>query len=183
MGEDLDIYDENDNPTGEVLPFGEVHARKLWHRVIDGHVVNSKGEFLLARRAMTTVNNPGEWDCAFGGHVNAGESYLEGAIREAKEEIGLDLSHNDLTFIVQTKSPDKRHHRHSFIVHRDVPLGVVAFNDGEVVEAKYVPWRELAAMSDEDKAAARIRDLNMVEVFEYLERWETGTYGAGAGSA
>ena len=39
------------------------------------------------------------WDITAGGHVLAGEFGFQAIIREAKEELGLDLNKNDITFI------------------------------------------------------------------------------------
>ena len=42
---------------------------------------------------------PNMWDITAGGHVLAGEFGFQAIIREAKEELGLDLNKNDITFI------------------------------------------------------------------------------------
>ena len=42
---------------------------------------------------------PNMWDITAGGHVLAGEFGFQAAIREAKEELGIELDKNDMTFI------------------------------------------------------------------------------------
>ena len=51
-------------------------------------ITNSKGEILLARRALTKSNDPGKWGPAVAGTVEVGESYRKNIIKEAEEELG-----------------------------------------------------------------------------------------------
>ena len=69
---------------GEIIPDG------YYHLVVHVWIVNSKGEFLISKRSKTRPTFPLYWECV-GGSVLKGENSLEGAIRETKEEIGIDL--------------------------------------------------------------------------------------------
>ena len=51
---------------------------------------NSKGEYLIARRSANRTAFPLVWECVDGSVVK-GEDSLQGALREAKEEVGVDL--------------------------------------------------------------------------------------------
>lgn len=87
MDEIVDIVNEQDVVIGkETKDF--CHANHLLHR---GTMVlcfkdNSFRELLLTKRSLTKKANPGKI-CAPGGHVDAGETYLEGAKREFGEEM------------------------------------------------------------------------------------------------
>lgn len=92
-------------------------------------------------------------------------------IREAKEEIGIDVLPGDFILITQNKSPSKYHHRAICLLEKDIPLGAITFKDGEVADVKYIPWRELAAMSDKQKMDNDILvHTEFAELFEYLEK-------------
>ena len=52
---------------------------------------NSKGEYLISQRAANRPTFPLMWECV-GGSVVKGEDSLLGAIRETKEEVGVDLN-------------------------------------------------------------------------------------------
>lgn len=59
--------------------------------------INGKIEILLSLR-QNTKHHDGEYDLP-GGHVEANEDIFEAMIREAKEEIGIDIQREDLSII------------------------------------------------------------------------------------
>lgn len=91
-GEELfPIVDEEGNITGAATR-GECHGGSmLLHPVVHLHVFNSRGELYLQRRPQWKDIQPGKWDTAVGGHVDFGESVRQALVREAAEELGLDL--------------------------------------------------------------------------------------------
>ena len=51
---------------------------------------DSKGEYLIAQRSANRAAFPLAWECV-DGSVLKGEDSLQGALREVKEEVGVDL--------------------------------------------------------------------------------------------
>ena len=60
--------------------------------------VNGKREILLQRRCNTGYMD-GKYDCACSGHLEKGESLSMALIREAKEEIDLEIKEEDLQLV------------------------------------------------------------------------------------
>ena len=93
MNEEIfDVVNERD----EVIdrrPRSEVHARGLLHRSVHVLVFNARGEVFLQKRSMQKDRQPGVWDSSCSGHLDAGEDYDACAVRELREEIGLQLAH------------------------------------------------------------------------------------------
>ena len=85
-----DLYTENRRLTGKTHIRGEEIPDGYYHLVVHVWITNSKGEYLISQRSATRPAFPLMWECV-GGSVVAGESSLEGALREVKEEVGLDL--------------------------------------------------------------------------------------------
>jgi isopentenyldiphosphate isomerase len=54
-------------------------------------VFNAAGQIFLQKRSMKKDRQPGLWDSSASGHVDAGEDYDRCALRELREEIGLQL--------------------------------------------------------------------------------------------
>ena len=85
-----DLYDENRKLLGKDHIRGEQLPIDGFHLAVDVWIRNSKGEYLISQRSATRPTYPLMWECA-GGAVLKGEDSLQGALREAKEEVGVDL--------------------------------------------------------------------------------------------
>ena len=91
MSEEIfDVVNEQDEVVG-ALPRREVHRRGLRHRAVHVLIFNSRGELFLQQRSLLKDHWPGVWDSSASGHLDQGESYDAGALREVREEIGLRL--------------------------------------------------------------------------------------------
>lgn len=86
----LDVVNENDEVVGS-LPRGDCIARGLLHRAVVVFIFSAGGELYIQRRADDVAFYPGCWSASVTGHVSSGESYHRAAVREAKEELGLDI--------------------------------------------------------------------------------------------
>lgn len=98
----IDICDENNNIVGQGMKSG-VLARGLWHRTARVFIYDSAGRILLQLRAKDKELFAGLWDVGAAGHVAVGEEYAEAAIREAKEELGIDVKKDDLNLLMIEK--------------------------------------------------------------------------------
>jgi len=126
--EALDLLDEHGVPTGETKPRAAVHRDGDWHRALHLWVMHPDGYVLLQRRAPSKDLAPGRVDVTVGGHLRAGELWLD-ALREAEEEIGVRLRPGDVEFLETRRSerryPDGRLDRE----FQDVYAAVVAGRD------------------------------------------------------
>jgi len=178
MSELLDIVDANGEPTGEQLDKAEIHRRELLHR--DVHVWITDGQNILEQqRAFDKTIMPGKWDIAVGGHVAAGESYLEAAVRETEEELGLRLPPERFipagrlaVDMVLTGRPQRHwHHRvvgdNFVVVERNLNLDDLRLQESEVVGARLYPIDRLEADLQRFDTAGR-------HARQPLELWQLG---------
>ena len=100
MEEMLDTFDINGKFVG-VKSRSFCHSEKpgVYHKPVWIWIVNSKGEILVQKRALTKKKSPGKWDMPSAGHISAGESCLLGCIRETKEELGIEVKKEDFIFL------------------------------------------------------------------------------------
>ena len=87
----IDIFDYNNNPTGEIKEKTQAHEDGNFHRTAHVWIMNDKKELLLQKRSATKKSHPNFWDISGAGHIRAGETVIEGAIRELKEELGVEV--------------------------------------------------------------------------------------------
>jgi isopentenyl-diphosphate Delta-isomerase len=87
----FDVVNERDEVIGQ-QERGAVHRLGLMHRSVHVLVFDAAGQVFLQKRSMIKDRQPGLWDSSTSGHVDAGEDYDACAVRELREEIGLQLS-------------------------------------------------------------------------------------------
>ena len=101
MKEFLDIVDEKGQPTGEIIDRETAHAKGILHRTSHLWLARRKNgavQILLQKRAKHKSSFPGCYDISSAGHIPAGDGYLQSAIRELKEELGITAEEKDLIY-------------------------------------------------------------------------------------
>jgi isopentenyldiphosphate isomerase len=99
----FEIVDLQGNPTGKVQEREIIHARGLWHQTVHVWVYRPGGDILLQKRSLCKDSHPGLWDVSAAGHVAVGETALQGALRESREELGLVIPPDRLHFMEKTR--------------------------------------------------------------------------------
>ncbi len=149
--ENLDVFDENNQPTGVALPRRQIHAEGLWHRTVHIYLFRKGAdglEFLLNLRSKLNETMPGCWNTRFGGHIKAGQSVEEGVRDELQEEVGLDTGNLNLIEGEWQKRdfpPNREYTKVYFLEYTD-SLENLKFNDGEVDEVK---WMTVEAIKED----------------------------------
>jgi 8-oxo-dGTP diphosphatase len=87
--EKWDVLDEHRQPTGRQHPRGVPLPEGDYHLVVLVLLQNDKGELLITRRAPTK-GYPNMWEVT-GGSALAGDDSLHAALREMREETGIEL--------------------------------------------------------------------------------------------
>ena len=103
----LDVIDKQGNVTGITKSKREIHQMGEIHREAVAWIFNEENQLLLQKRAANKKNNPNKWGLT-GGHVDAGESPLEGLLREVEEEIGLQCDKKEVELIGVYRFCEKR---------------------------------------------------------------------------
>lgn len=91
----LDIVDENGNFTGEIVERKKAQELGLLHWEVIIIVVNDRKQILLQKRSANKKYFPNKWALC-SGLVISGESCEEAAVRELKEELGVEFQISDL---------------------------------------------------------------------------------------
>jgi isopentenyl-diphosphate Delta-isomerase len=118
----IDILDLRGNVVG-VASRAEIYDRRLPHRIVHVMLQRADGKVFLQRRSTNVRYLPGHLCTSAGGHVKAGETPHQAALREVEEE--LELSGRPLE-LVDEFIFDDGHHRRIFLyrLHSAAPLHV-----------------------------------------------------------
>lgn len=154
MGKEyFDLLDENGNKTGKTKLRSEVHRDGDWHKAVHIWIINNEGDVLLQRRCVTKDSNPNMLDISSAGHLSAGDESLDGAIRELKEELDLDVKPAELQFIKTIKRSSKytetfinNEFDDLYILRTDKTIDEMSFQEEEISEIFYVPYKEFKNM-------------------------------------
>jgi isopentenyl-diphosphate delta-isomerase type 1 len=159
----FDIVDEQDRVIGQA-PRSRCHGDpSLIHRVAHVLVFNPVGGLLLQKRSMRKDIQPGRWDTSVGGHLDPGESYLEAARREMKEELG--VSGVPLTFLYRSKIRNKIESE-NVATYLTVFRGKIQFNPEEIESVHYWMAEEI-----ESALGSGVFTPNFEEEWESFKIW------------
>lgn len=137
MAEIWDIYDINKNKKNKFHKRGLPLDDGDYHIVIHAWVVNSNDEVILTKRHSSKNICPNMWECTEGSIV-AGESSVEGAVRELKEEIGINFEIDEAEFFTSFVLDFSNTIIDSYIFKRDVNINDLVLQENEVSEARIV---------------------------------------------
>lgn len=142
----LDIINAAEEVVGQV-PFGEAHERHLLHRNCRVLVFTSAGSVVLHRRVGG--RQAGKLDSA-GGHLSTGEDYATTAVRELREEMGIEAALKPLAGKMRFEAAG----------HENM-IGAVftCQHDGPYVESNETARFELFAPTEVDRLMAENPDL------------------------
>jgi len=142
----LPVVDENDEVVGEATR-REIHTKHLLHRAIHIVVKDPQGRVLLQKRSCCKDRYPGYWDVSVGGHVDVGESYEAAAVRELREELGVE---SEIPKYVTKLDPSERN-GFEFLAIFELTTSLTEF-DFRRSEIDAVAWVEMNRFLEKDYA-------------------------------
>jgi len=155
-----DILNENGNKTGRLHERGKPMASGDYHIIVHVWKRNPKGEWLIDKRTPRYGNGEldGKWETT-GGCVIAGEDSFTAALRETKEELGIDLDPKKGVLFNRFARLGSNGHtwfEDIWVFEFDEPIGSVAYDGSEVCDAMWA-------------TADKIRE--MMSSGEFLSEW------------
>ena len=154
----LDICDEQGLPTGETVDRDIAHRDGILHRTAHVWVVRKRDkgyDILLQKRSMEKESFPGLYDTSSAGHIPAGAEPLQSALRELKEELGIEADGALLSFAG------------TFRIQYEKKFHGKVFRDNEVTSV-YVYQEPV----DIEKLTLQKSEVDEVRWFDLDEVWE-----------
>lgn len=141
----FDIINDKDEVIGQATR-EECHNNKsLIHRTVGFTLINDDGKLLITKRGLKKRFNPGKY-VFLGEHMIAGENYEQGAIRGAKEEVGIDIiKYKDLATHLFFES-EETELVHFFLIKKDEKQKL-KYESSEILEELWMTPEEISNSS------------------------------------
>lgn len=169
--EQFDLYDSSMNKLPHKMNRGEANNPGEFHLVVHIWIRNKKGQYLIQQRNKKEDQIPYQW-AVTGGAVLAGETSIEGAIRETQEEIGVSLLPHQFQLI---KRDFMTHSQANYItdlylVTEELLLNDCKIDTVEVKDLAYKSMHEIKQMIEEGTFWDYERLLERKGYFDLLEK-------------
>ena len=165
----IKIVNENGDFTGQIMDKEEAHDKNLLHNEVAIFIINNDGKVLLQKRSANKRFAPNKWGlCA--GHVDANESLEDAAIREIKEEVGLDVTPKELIPYGKrevTIRDSNSHITYFYYVKCNKKEDEFIIQEEELSEVRWFNIDEIINMIKEGKTSFKE---NKIKLFEKLKK-------------
>lgn len=147
----IDLYDDLGRKCDVVVDKNQAHREALIHKGVCVWIINSRNELLLQTRS-SHVMFPGMLDISFSGHIHAGETSIEAAVREGREELGIELDLDKLQYLFSCREYGgisgyiENEIDDVFLYRADIPIEDYCFCDQEVQAVSYIAIAALRKM-------------------------------------
>lgn len=145
----FDVLNEKGEFTGQTATREECHKNGLWHRAVYAFIIDENKNILLQKRSAKKKLWPNMWDAPIGGHVDSGEFGRQALIREAKEELGIDISDDEVKYLVGSTSVNEmgdvinKHFNECYLITKSIDTSKIKLQEDEVSDIKFFTKEEL----------------------------------------
>lgn len=142
MKEYWDLLDENKQPLNMTHQRGKPIPKGCYHEVVQIWTMNHHHQLLVTQRDW---NKPwgGYWEIT-AGSVLAGESVMEGALRELEEETGIKASPEELHYLGYVQENDSFYE--SFFLMKKLNMKDIHLQENETCNARFISYETLQEM-------------------------------------
>lgn len=154
-----DAYDREGNLLGFDLVRREPIPENVYHLVVEIFAVTADGRVLITQRHPDKAWG-GCWEYT-GGAVVKGETPVEGALRELREETGIVVSEQELhpVYVYVGSGGDWSDTiYHSFVVFFDPEEQTIRLQEGETVDYELLPYEEFKRFLMEERFVDVVRN-------------------------
>lgn len=151
----MEIVDKFDNKRTFLEKSGDRHenVKGEYRQSVHTWIINEKNEFLMQKRASTKKIFPNLWS-QIGGAVDTGESPVEAALRECKEELGIEFSKDNIELILSFKR--EFDFVDVFLIKANFNLNDVTIQKEELSEVKWMNEKEINSLKEHNQLAPSI---------------------------
>jgi len=152
MEEIFDVYTRDGEFLGtKTKSFCHSENPGVYHKPVWIWIINDNKEVLVQKRASCKKNHPNKWDMPSAGHVDAGETIIEGAIRETFEELGVKTREDDFEFICEFIADKSYEIAQVYLLHLNLKVEEFKLQPEEAAEVKWLSFDEFKKLFYSDE--------------------------------
>lgn len=141
--EQVILVDESDIQTG-IMPKIQAHLEAKLHRAVSVFIFNSKGDWLIHKRAQNKYHSQGLWTNTCCTHPMPGETTSASAGRRLMEEMGIRCTLNEIFSFIYREKLENGLYEHEFDhVFTGFSDDVPHPDPNEVMDWKYISFPDL----------------------------------------
>ncbi|MBS5945282.1 MAG: NUDIX domain-containing protein [Peptoniphilus harei] len=157
-----DVYDKKGKWKRRVIKKGERLKNNEYHIIAEGWILRDDGNFIIQRRALDKKSFSGMWYCSAGGSVISRETPKEGMVREFKEELGIDISEDELS--LKRIITERNTIFYIYLVRKNISLDEITLQEEEVMDVD---------LADQNKIKKMVEDKTFIGL-DYYEKFFKG---------
>lgn len=157
-----DVYDKKGKWRRRVIKKGERLKNDEYHIIVEGWILRDDGNFIIQRRALDKKSFAGMWYCSAGGSVISRETPKEGMVREFKEELGIDISEDELS--LKRIITERNTIFYIYLVRKNISLDEITLQEEEVMDVD---------LADPSKIKKMVEDKTFIGL-DYYEKFFKG---------
>ena len=157
-----DVYDKKGKWKRRAIRKGERLKNDEYHIIVEGWILRDDGNFIIQRRALDKKSFAGMWYCSAGGSVISRETPKEGMVREFKEELGVDISEEELH--LKRIITEKNTIFYIFLVRKNISVDEIKLQEEEVMDVD---------LADPNKIRKMVEDKTFIGL-DYYEKFFKG---------
>jgi isopentenyldiphosphate isomerase len=139
-----DVYDKFRHKIDKTHERGNPMQTGEYHFVTHVWIVNDNGEYLIQKRQPWKKGWPNMWDSSAAGAAQAGDDSVTAAIRETKEEIGVQINSDGMEHLFTVKFLNG--FDDVWLVRENINISELKLQYEEVADAKWVTEEEIRQM-------------------------------------
>ncbi|MBQ2807122.1 MAG: NUDIX domain-containing protein [Clostridia bacterium] len=148
--EKRDLFDASGKSLGTTIVRGDPMPEGTFVLSVSIFTVNDKGEILVTLRAPEKPNFPNVWEITAGGAI-AGESGIEAAVRELREETGFKAAKDELQLLRVIREPSA--FVECYLYTTNQPASAVILQEKETVAARFISIKRFEELLHTDSIA------------------------------
>lgn len=186
-GRPMELFDErraDGSKTGVVMERGVAHRDGRLHGTVHMWLTRRSAageiEVLVQKRSGEKESYPGCYDISCAGHLQAGDDFEDGAVRELEEELGLTVEKSRLEFVGWSRDRTEAYFHGNlclddelakvYVLWMDVKPEQLKLQTEEVESVRWMPLESCMEKMKDPGWKHCLRDQEMEMLKDYLEK-------------